>query len=560
MKVKTINTVLLMAFVLTSCAPSVVVSPTETAVPIPTNSPLPPVTTLAPTLVPENVFPTSEPTAALSAEGPWLIYVHNSPRPGFADHNPVAAEFILLNQDGSGRTSITLPECDGQVNSFLMEGENSVNYMAQYAGGLYVFRPSEATGMLVYRRSWYSVCNTFFAGDETGGLLASIFNAAEEDVPELVIYEMPTGKIHDRFPLVRCGENAKVCNQSRSNWSEMGAQEPQWSPNARYLAFAAILDADSSDLFVYDTQDRSLRRLTNGPDWVGPIEWSPDGTQIIMQEFLNDGVFFFAPSTFPPSSVWSVSVRSNEIKLVYSTNGANARQNILRWLDNERFVAYEGFLVNTENARNLRFVDMNAGANDILFDGAFVVARFDPIHETIAVYALTTDNYQQGIYLVSIKNNTIRHLETTPHISNFFEWDSETGLFVSEDDCQNDPQSFQAFDYQGNFRCVPKPTPTPAPSEATIYPAPNEKWTVSVKDGLWLKPEGSPLVLVSQEMPFDIIWCPDSSCFFFSVFQPNQQQKQLWTLYRVSLPELTIKLVDEGIESKGSYQWLGGEK
>jgi len=52
----------------------------------------------------------------------------------------------------------------------------------------------------------------------------------------------------------------------------MGAQEPQWSPNGRYLAFAAVLDADSSDLFIYDAQDSSLRRLTNGPDWIGPIE------------------------------------------------------------------------------------------------------------------------------------------------------------------------------------------------------------------------------------------------------------------------------------------------
>jgi hypothetical protein len=38
-----------------------------------------------------------------------------------------------------------------------------------------------------------------------------------------------------------------------------------------------------------------------------------------------------------------------------------------------------------------------------------------------------------------------------------------------------------------------------------------------------------------------------------------QQNHQL-TLYRVSLPELNIKMVDEGLESWGGYQWLGGEK
>lgn len=463
----------------------------------------------------------------------------------------MAAEFVLLNQDGSGRTLITLPECYGQVDTFLMEGGNSVNYMAQYDGGLYLFRPSEGTGMLVYQR-----CKTFFSGDEKGGLLASIYQAADDAAPELIIYELPGGKIRDRFPLVRCGENAKVCNQYRSNWSQMGAHEPQWSPNGRYLAFAAVLDADSSDLFVYDSQDGGLRRLTNGPDWVGPIEWSPDGTQIIMQELPNDFDFFFDPSSKPPSSVWSVSVTTNEIKLLYSTGDAITRQNFLRWLDDKRFITYEGYLVNADEARNLRFVDMEAGTNRILFDSGFVMIRFDPIHETFALYTLVTEKYQQGWYLVAMKNNTIRSLDGPPHLSNFVEWDSETGLFVSEDDCQNDPQSFQAFDYQGNFKCVTKPAPTPDPLEAATYPSPDGIWTVSVKDGLWLETEGKPPVPISQEIPTDVIWCPDSNCFFFSDFQ----QDQGWTLYRVSLPDLTIKMVDEGIQSEGSYQWLGVEK
>jgi hypothetical protein len=556
MKFKNINAVLFIALILTSCAPAItVVSPTETAVPMPTFTPIPPTATVAPTLTPENVEPTSEPTGPLSAEGPWLVYLHNSPRLGFADLSPVPPEFVILNQDGSGRASITLPECYGRVDTFLMEGGNLVNHIMQHNGGLYLFRPSDATGMLVYRQLWYSVCHTYFNGDEKGGLLASIYQAADDAVPELIIYELPGGKIRDRFPLVRCGENAKVCNQYRSNWSEMGTQKPQWSPNGRHLAFAAILDTDSSDLFVYDAQDGSLRRLTNGPDWVGPIEWSRDGTQIIMQEILNEFEYFFAPSSVAPSSVWSVSVSTNEIKLLYPTNGAYAQQNILRWLDDRRFIAYEGFLVNADQARNLRFVDMEAGTNRILFDGPFVEARFDPIHETFALYTLVTEKYQQGWYLVSMKNNTIRSLGGPPHISNFVEWDSETGLFVSEDDCENDPQSLQAFDYQGNFNCVPKPTPDPL--EAATYPSPDGKWTLSVNDGLWLEADGKPPVPISQEIPTDVIWCPNSSCFFFSDFQPD---KEAWTLYRVSLPDLTITLVDEGIQSKGSYQWLGGEK
>jgi hypothetical protein len=559
MKVKNINTALLIALILTSCAPAVtVVSPTETIVPLSTFTSIPPTATPVTTLVPQTTVPTSEPIVSLSAEGPWLVYRYNALSLGYADVSGKPEEFVLLNQDGSGRTLITLPACD--IDAFLMDGDNSANYMAEIGGDIYIFRPHDATGLLVYRQLWYSYCNTYFSGDKNSGLLASFYQASNDVSPELILYELPSGKIRERFPLIRCSTDTNVCEKSRSNWTDMMRQQPQWSPNGRYLAFVAIVDAASSDLFVYDIQDRKLRRLTNGPDWVGPIEWSPDGTHIIMQELLNDFDFLFAPYSKPPSSVWSVAVGTNEIKLLYPTENAVTEQNILFWLDDKRFFAYDGLLVNAENARDLRLVDMETSTNRILFDGAFVVARFDPIHETFALYVLATENYRQGIYLVSIKNNTIRPLNDQPFVSNFFKWDSETGLFVSEDDCQNDPQSFQTFDYRGDFKCVAKPTPTPVPFEATRYPSPDRKWTVSVKDGLWLETQDKPPILISQKTPSDIIWCLDSSCFFFSEFQPNQQQTNQWALYRVSLPDLLVKLVDEGIESRGTFQWLGVEE
>lgn len=557
MKGKNIDVILLVVLILTSCTPAIpVIPPTKTAAPEPTPSSVLITPTVLATRTPEKILPTSEPTASLSAEGPWLLYVHNSPIPPMPGSDEVPPEFTLLNQDGSGRTSITSLGChDDQVEDFLLDGPPAANSLASYDGGLYLFRPSEATGMLVYKMAWYSYCQTFFQGDETGGLLASIHQVTADGVPELVIFELPSGKVRDRFPLVRCGDTSNVCNRYRANWSEMGGQEPQWSPNGRYLAFAAILDADSSDLFVYDSQDGSLRRLTHGPDWVGPIEWSPDGTHIIMQEILNEDEFFYAPSSVPPSSVWSVSVSTNEIKLLYSTKGAYTRQNILKWLDNRRFVAYEGFLVNADQARNLRLVDMQSGTNRILFNGEFGSVSVDPIHETFVLYALYSEQYPQGIVLVSTDTSNIRPVETS-WILTFPHWDESTGLFVSSDACESDPQSFQAFDYRGSLQCVSVPTPTPVPLEIASYPSPDGKSTLFVKDGLWLEAQGTPAVQVSPETPSDIIWCPTSGCFFFSAFQQDQQ----WTLYHVSLPDLTVKIVDEGIESEGSYQWLGGEK
>ena len=458
---------------------------------------------------------------------------------------------MFLNKDGSGGMSITLPDCN--VDAFLMDSENTANYMMKIDNDIYIFRPSQATGMLVYRQLWYSYCNTYYRDNNNGKLLASFYQATNDVSPELILYELPSGKIHKHFPLVRCSKDSDICDKFRSNWPEMMRQRPQWSPNGRYLAFVAVLDAASSDLFVYDTQTGGLRRLTNGPDWVGPIEWSPDGTRIIMQELLNDFEFFFSPYAKPPSSVWSVAVNTNEIKLLYSTGDAYVQQNILGWLDNKRFITYQGFLIDADQATNLRLVDVDTSENKILFDGQFVAASFDPVHEVVALYELNTEKYPQGIYIVSMKDGTIRRLEEPPYTLSFPSWDKNTGLFVSIDSCGNDTQTLLAFNFQGTYKCIPKPISTPEPLETTSYPAPNGKWSLLVNDGLWLEIESQPKVLVSQETISDVIWCPDSSCFFFSVPQENHT----WTLYHTSLPDLTIKMVDEGIETSGTYQWLG---
>ena len=77
-----------------------------------------------------------------------------------------------------------------------------------------------------------------------------------------------------------------------------------------------------------------------------------------------------------------------------------------------------------------------------------------------------------------------------------------------------------------------------------------------MKDGLWLEAEGTAAMQVSKETASDVIWCPDSSCIFFFV----RQQDYKWNLYRVSMPDLTVKIVDSGIESAGGAKWLGDGK
>ena len=101
---------------------------TASATPIPTRTP-------TETLTPTPTLPTLTPVPRLlSPQGPWLLYLHNIPRPGMMDIPEVPAEFILMNQDGSGRTSIPVP-CYRDANAFLMDSGISANYIASYGQG-----------------------------------------------------------------------------------------------------------------------------------------------------------------------------------------------------------------------------------------------------------------------------------------------------------------------------------------------------------------------------------------------------------------------------------------
>lgn len=500
--------------------------------------------------------PTGEPRTSLSEEGPWLVYRHAS---DFTEGGPIN-EFVILNQDGSGRTLI---KPDHDINTFLMRGENSVNYMIFAYGGLYLFRPSLGTAAII--QSWYPTFAAF-TGNEDGGLLASIYQPTNDAIPELIIYELPGGKIRSRFSLVRCPAQAKGCESDGNNlFYDMRYQRLQWSPNGRYLAFVALQNTISSDLYVYDKDNGNLRQLTSGPDWVGQYRWSPDGSRIIFEEIImpwnnqyKQEELFYLSGTMP-TSMWSASVSNSEIKLLYTLDN-NVESHILMWLDDKRFLAHGGDAFDIISAAasvgwNIRLVDTASGKTSLLFDSSFGSAVLDKAHEVLAIYAFDTEKYPQGIYLVSIKNSTIHYLEGPPYLMDFPEWDEKTGLFISGDDCQNDSHSFQAFDYLGNFKCVPQPTPTPKPEGRTRYPSPNGELLISLNNGVWLEKMGKEAVQVSTETAPSVIWCPDSSCFFFPVLQQNRQ----WSLYRVSLPDLTVEMVDKGIESMSTYQWLGGK-
>lgn len=68
--------------------------------------------------------------------------------------------------------------------------------------------------------------------------------------------------------------------------SAISVAKPAWSPDGRYLAFAAAIDGPTSDLYLYDSHQDEIIRVSSGPNQVyGPI-WASDGSGVLHQQVI----------------------------------------------------------------------------------------------------------------------------------------------------------------------------------------------------------------------------------------------------------------------------------
>ncbi|MGD8402434.1 MAG: hypothetical protein PVJ21_02155 [Anaerolineales bacterium] len=494
---------------------------------------LSPTSTLQSTLSPPTgtepgptALPTSSPLAAieltptkfispLSPDGPWLIYTRRD-------------ELVIINQDGTGQIASARPTCDFYSPPSIQE--DLLNRIAILSGRIYLIQPLKNVRALAY--SPWPPCHTAFTGDTEGGLLAKISHLSTKDsVPELIIYELPSGKIRDRFLLVKCSDQIE-CAYDHTSWWEI-----KWSPNGRYLAFPAIWGGPSTDLYVYDSENGSTRQLTSGPDDVAQIEWTPDGKWIIMGEVAEA-----FRSSFPgTTSLWAVSVSNNDIHLIHSFDYPFPI-GILGWIDNERFVIYNGTsLYNALDlpAENLRLVDLRSNTLQTIFDGFFMTVDLDAANQTIVLYGGKRDDeiYKHGTHLIFINNGTDQYMGGYQAKRN-----ETLGLYVMDAPCEDEPNKFQAFDTKGKLQCVKLPL------QPDYSMSPNGEWQISLQGGVQLVTKENSVIPVSEDFATQITWCPNSKCFFVAADN---------TLYHVTIPDVTIQTVDELLGmNEIDFQWL----
>lgn len=296
-----------------------------------------------------------------------------------------------------------------------------------------------------------------------------------------------------------------------------------WSPDGKYLAFAGQMDGLSSDLYVYDVSKKTILRLTDGPEELQWIEWSPDGKWIVHGSLYHVG----AGMTF---NIYAASLSSPARYL----STAPLFGGIEYWLDSHSYLEYDAS--NGPGTYGLRLVDLNSGRVTRIWDGAFTGIQFDRDKKWLLLFAFSSvepgslqnedPNFSPGLKLINLDTfKIIPAPDPFPDPPDTF-LRTESGEIIS--------LNMQPFEM----------------GDKKISLSPDSKYWAVVMDQK-VKVYAADITLI-KEIPVpdysgalrNIEWMPDSSGLFL-LYETD--------LYSIILPEGNIRLVEPDLVDSDPY-------
>ena len=228
-----------------SCAPAPAASTsTPTATPYPSRTPHPTQTPI----------PTATPYPPLQTEGPYLLFTYDN------------KNFTIMDADGSGRRQFQLPN-DGHVgwnfNKFVSPDEK---WLAYFTGS--IDEP-------------YDLSLNLFSLENVDA--TKITNLIAQNFPQNL---EPATKIL-KFP--NCPDEIE-CKKSlfRIGLIE-GIESLGWSSDSKQLAFTAQIDGFSSDIYTFSIENKTITQITNEPENIYRLFWSPNGNKILYDTSTEGG-------------------------------------------------------------------------------------------------------------------------------------------------------------------------------------------------------------------------------------------------------------------------------
>ena len=216
----------------------------------------------------------------------------------------------------------------------------------------------------------------------------------------------------------------------------VGIASIDWSPNGRYFAYAGQMDGPSSDLYIFDSNNNSIRRLTSGPEQIQRITWSPDSKQIMHASSYWIGVN-------PPYTNHSAKVEGSSVVSFPFDQGELEDG----WLNNYQYLAHEG--ANGIGEYDIKLFDTRDGTIRVIWPYPFQYYEFHPSNNLLLVTMIEPPNSEMdpGVFLVDpdttefIRLGTgfwtlVEPLDNEDYLFAVGQWDYGTYLLTTENDLE----------------------------------------------------------------------------------------------------------------------------
>jgi len=163
-----------------------------------------------------------------------------------------------------------------------------------------------------------------------------------------------------------------------------------WVANSRQAVLPLALEDLSSDLYLYDAQSGTLRRLTERVQQEFAPLWAPGQNWLVFQEVNS----YATPDNWEISLVgaWKMP-KQDELRYLFVPKATGYWEQYVGWLSPEELVSYTA----TETGgTNLRLSDLSEGKSVVLFYGAFNSLALDQKHGMLAVSVSSADGQSSG--------------------------------------------------------------------------------------------------------------------------------------------------------------------
>ncbi len=300
-----------------------------------------------------------------------------------------------------------------------------------------------------------------------------------------------------------------------------GIHSAAWSPDSRYLAFAGEMDGPTSDLYVYDLSQKSIRRLSSGlMNIVGyqAIRWSPDGKWIVYSSgyWYGEGMTVTYFAARPDGSAFRE----------YPEN-----VNFLAgWLSGSVFlVTRDGNGIGTSR---LESADLVTGRMAMIWKCQYSDVAFDPGNSVLIsqLYPIGSDAdcQEPGLYFRSPPAGYARRIKGLEEMQYFTTID-----FIGMGDLR-----YLVTDEKLNAYSISPTGESSLLLSGDLYPyvAPDRKWVAFAGKGLRIMNSSGKISDLLTGIQMDkVLWRPDSKGFLL-LSGPD--------VYSVSLPEETVARMD----------------